>query len=299
MELRQLRYFAALARHRHFTRAARSLSVAQPALSQQIRRLEVELGVPLVERHHRPITLTPAGEALLARAQRVLSEVDAAHADVAKLKGVERGRVCIGAVAGLSPFDLAAALSTFNVAHPGIELVLREETAAEMLRQLETHELDLAFLNLLDAATVPPFEHVPLAAEELRVVVSLQHGLAERTQVDLCELTGERLVAFRSGSALRQLADAALQRVGAEPHVIFETSDLLLARTLIANGLGCALLPQSIEHLPGPPIKTLPVDPVVFRTVGLVRLKDGPVQPAARLLWNHFLDVAGRLPSLP
>src|SRR3954470_19455082 len=107
MDLRQLQYFAALAEHRHFTRAAESIHVAQPALSQQIRRLEDELGVPLVDRTTRRVALTDAGEVLVGRARRVLAEVDAARAEMADLAGLRSGHVVLGAMLSLGPFDLA------------------------------------------------------------------------------------------------------------------------------------------------------------------------------------------------
>src|SRR3954469_3696482 len=96
MELRQLRYFAAVARHRHFTRASEELHVAQPGLSQQIRQLERELGVELLSRTTRQVGLTEAGETLLARTQRILAEVDAARAEIDELTGLARGRVAVG-----------------------------------------------------------------------------------------------------------------------------------------------------------------------------------------------------------
>src|SRR4051812_13504293 len=127
MDLRRLRYFAALAEHGHFTRAAESLHVAQPALSQQIRRLEEELGLPLVHRTTRRVALTEAGELLAARARRILAEVDAASAEMADLAGVRAGRVVVGAMQSLGAFDLSALLAAFHERHPGVELTVREE----------------------------------------------------------------------------------------------------------------------------------------------------------------------------
>src|SRR5690242_16185022 len=119
MDLRQLQYLVAIADELHFTRAAERVHVAQPALSQQIRRLEQEVGLALVERTTRRVALTEAGEQLVARAQRILGEVDAARADLAALAGVRAGRLVIGAMQSLGPVDLSALLSAFHAAHPG------------------------------------------------------------------------------------------------------------------------------------------------------------------------------------
>src|SRR5215216_7210819 len=136
MELRQLRYLVTLADEQHFTRAAALLHIAQPALSQQIRRLEDELGIALVDRTTRHVSLTAAGERLVARARRALAEVEAATAELSELSGIRTGRVVIGAMRSTGPFDLSALLAAFHALHPGVELVVREEPSELMLQHL-------------------------------------------------------------------------------------------------------------------------------------------------------------------
>jgi DNA-binding transcriptional LysR family regulator len=118
MELRQLRAVDAVARHRHFTRAADELHIAQSALSHQVRRLEQELGTPLFERTSRRVTPAEAGLAIAARARRVLAEVDGARAEVEELRGVVRGRVWIGALLPAGEVDVPGLLARFSQAHP-------------------------------------------------------------------------------------------------------------------------------------------------------------------------------------
>ena len=132
MELRQLRYLVALADERHFTRAAARLHIAQPALSQQVKRLEDEVGVALVDRTTRHVALTPAGDS----ARRALAELDAAAAELSDLAGVRTGRVVIGAMRSTGPFDLSGLLAAFHARHPGIELVVREDPSEVMLQHL-------------------------------------------------------------------------------------------------------------------------------------------------------------------
>src|SRR4029079_10705033 len=127
MELRQLRYLVALAEDKHFTRAAERMHVAQPALSQQIRRLAEELGLVLVHRTTRHVALTDAGELLVAHARRALAELDGARAELAGLAGVRSGRVVVGAMQSLGSYDLSALLAEYHARHPAVDLTVRED----------------------------------------------------------------------------------------------------------------------------------------------------------------------------
>ena len=148
MELRQLRYVVAVADHLHFTRAAAELHVAQPALSQQVRRLERELGLELFTRTSRTVALTDAGEAVVARARRVLGEIDAIEEDLDAMRGILRGRVELGSMQSLGPFDLPRVLADFHARHAGVDVVLREETTQRMLAMLRADQLDLAVATI-------------------------------------------------------------------------------------------------------------------------------------------------------
>ena len=148
MELRQLRCVEAVARHRHFTRAAEELHVAQSALSHQIQRLERELGTPLFERTSRRVIPTDAGRVIAARARRVFAELDGAREEVDDLRGVRRGRIWIGALLPAGAIDVPGLLARFSQAHPGVEIGLREGIADDMFRRLAADELDAAFCLL-------------------------------------------------------------------------------------------------------------------------------------------------------
>jgi len=148
MELSQLRYLVALAEERSFTRAAAREHIAQPALSQQIRRLEQEVGLPLAERTTRTVAITPAGELLVARARRMLAELEAARAELEGLRGVSTGHLTIGAMPTMGPVDVSLPLAIFHQRHPGVELTVREALSAELAEMLRADLLDLAFLSV-------------------------------------------------------------------------------------------------------------------------------------------------------
>src|ERR1700730_14176624 len=150
MELGQLRYLVALAEERHFTRAAAREHIAQPALSQQIRRLEDEVGLALVERTTRRVAMTEAGELLVARARRILAELNAAETEVQALRGVQVGHVSVGALHTMGPIDLSLVLAIFHQRHPGVELTVREQSSEELAEMVRVDELDLAFLSVTE-----------------------------------------------------------------------------------------------------------------------------------------------------
>ncbi|HEX4733529.1 MAG TPA: LysR substrate-binding domain-containing protein, partial [Thermoleophilaceae bacterium] len=194
MEVRQLRYLVALADERHFTRAAAREHIAQPALSQQIRRLEEQVGLALVERTTRSVALTEAGELLVARARRILNELDAAQAELEALKGVQVGHVTVGVLHTMGPVDVSLALALFRERHPGVELTVREQSSEELAEMLRLDELDLAFLSVTERVESHGLGLHQLVSEELALVVSPTHRLAGRRRVRMVELAGEEFV---------------------------------------------------------------------------------------------------------
>jgi LysR family transcriptional activator of glutamate synthase operon len=287
MELRQLRYFAAVARHRHFTRAGEELRIAQPALSQQLRRLEAELGFELLARTSRRVEVTQAGEIVLARAHRILAEVDAIPYELDELRGLARGRVTLGGMAPFGPLDLPALLEEFVAAHPGIDIHLREGTAGEMVGFLDRDEVELAFASLDQHEVGPEIECVRLFHEELVVIAAPDHRFAAtRGALPLTELEDEPLISAHHGPALRRTIDRALEAARVRPRIAFESNDLNIHRSLAARGLGVSILPRSFLDRPGEEVAVLSVAPRLTRPLSLVWRKMRRQSPAA----EAFLD---------
>lgn len=286
MEMRQVRYFAAVARHRHVTRAAAELGLAQPALSQQVRRLERELGVALLDRSRRRIGLTEAGVAFAVWAEQILADVAGAEAEMAEFSGLRRGRVVVGTIPmqNLGRVDLPALLATFGGRHPGIEIVLRESTTNHIVAALLAAQVDIGLGAVMDVDG-PPVGIVtePIFTEDLVVMVNPGHPLAGRRRLQVEELVGESLILTPPGAPTRRAVDRAATAVGRQPSVRFETNDMTLLRTLAARGLGVAVSPRSIAESPGEPVTVVELDGLLGRrTVGLLWSEGRHQSPAVR-----------------
>jgi len=289
MELRQLEYFVAVARHRHFGRAAEAVYVTQPALSQQVRRLEAELGLALLRRTSRGVELTPAGADLLGRAEDILAGVGRARAAMDEHAGVVRGTVRVGATTA-DALRLPEVLAAFHRDHPGVRLALRQASAGEVLELVRRGSVDLAVL-------APPADEsgltvTPLADEPLRLLVAPDDPLAGAGAVPLEQLRGRPFVLPEPGTALRELVMAACQAVGFSPVPLLEVGDPATTRFLVHASLGIALVPASWLDSPGPEpgIATL-AEPAPRHRLAVVSAAELP--PAGRLLLERLVDALG------
>jgi DNA-binding transcriptional LysR family regulator len=296
VELRQLRYVEAVARHRHFTRAADELHVAQSALSQQVRKLEAELGTRLFERTSRSVVVTPAGDAVAARARRMLAEADAIPGDVQELEELVRGHLSVGALLPAGGIDVPELLARFGAEYPGVEVELREGTAADMARHLAAGELDLAF-SLLAAQPAAGVIAERLSEEEL--VAAFPPGRAPATDsVSAKDLAEHVLMCPRSGSALKTAADRLFARAGVPFEVTLESGDPYLLRYLVAEGFGAAILPGSLIERVGPEVEVRKLRPAVKLPVALLRRRDRHPSPAARA-FTDFTRRAAKVRPAP
>ena len=280
MEIRQLRYFEAVVRHRHFTNAADELQVAQSALSHQVRRLEQELGTELLRRTTRSVAPTQAGELVATRARAVLAETAALRGEIDELRGLTRGHVSVGAMLFGGELDIPAILARFTTSYPEVEVRLRDGIAQRFREMLADGSLDVAFA--LEAQPPEEVQRLELSSEELVVAMSADHPLAGGGPMSIEALAGSRLIAFQRGSSTRQLIDEALTAARVEHQVAFEASDLALLRSLVEGGLGVAIFPRSFLERPGPEVCFRPLDPSLRMTVALWWLSGRRLSPAAQ-----------------
>ena len=291
MELRQLTYLDAVVREGGFGRAAGVLHVAQPAVSVQIRKLERELGVTLLARTTRHVALTHAGELFLQRARRALAELEAARADLARLGGAVIGRVRIGAIQALDPFDLSGALAAFHAWHPDVELGLRSGAVRVLLDDLAHGRIDLA-LGPVPSDLPADISAVDLFTDELVLVTAPDHPTAGTADLTLAALRDDAFVCLPAGTGLRAVLDRHAAASGFTPHVPFETASLPRLRDLVAHGLGVALVARSVAEAPGPPVVVHAVAPErIWRPVGLMHRT--PLGPAAAACRAFLVERAG------
>lgn len=286
MELYQLRYFEAVARHRHVTRAARELHIAQPSLSKQIRVLESELGVALFDRIGRGIELTDAGELLLPYARRILRDVAAARDALQQRADLSSGVVSIGAPPTVGTHLLPAALAEFNRRYHGIRLELHEAGGSHLVALLTEGAVDLAVVPL----PVQGVASDTLFREALVIAVGLDHPLAARQHVTSQELAGEDFVLFPEGYELRERTLELCRHAGFEPNIVLDGGEMDTVLRLAAAGLGIALVPrlalEGVEGLVGVAVSDL----ALFRTLGLVRHAERQLSPAATALHRFLLE---------
>ncbi|MEV6347361.1 LysR family transcriptional regulator [Actinoplanes sp. NPDC051851] len=295
MELRQLVYVEAVARYGGFTRAAERLHVAQSAVSAQIRSLEAELGVPLFARTTRRVALTPAGELFVARARRILAELDGARAEVGDITQVVNGRVALGATAVLGPYDLAQTLARFRDRFPGIALRLRSGLVTGLLGALDEGELDLV-VGPVHRDLPARFEALPLVEEQLVLALPVGHPLARPGRLTLADARDETFVCLPQGSGLRWILDDAARTAGFAARVLFETHSPPGIRELVGAGLGVALLARSVaEGMYGPAIVVRRLHPPpVHPPIGVIHHRDRPLSTAAQAARHHLVEMAGR-----
>jgi DNA-binding transcriptional LysR family regulator len=250
MELRHLRYFVAVAEYRNFTRAAEHNFVAQPALSQQIGRLERELGVALFARDRHTVELTPAGQLLLPHARRILADAELAQAELRAYLGLEAGQLRMGLIqTSAAAIDVLDAIKRFHERFPAIEVHVASQTSAEMVQAVAAGTLDLAIVALAREDVPAGLQTRLLSTDPLVGVVGERAADGLTGPVPLPELLARGpLINFTPGSGLRGQVDAALRRAGLETDSRFELAQATDMLRAAAAGLGVTIVPRSLAE---------------------------------------------------
>lgn len=285
MELHQLRYYLAVARTRNFSRAAEQCHVAQPSLSQQIMKLEDELGERLFERTKREVSLTPAGELFRQHAEQVLDGVEQARDCVRELGSVLRGRVLLGALPTIAPYYLPERLRTFTADNPQVEIVVHEDTTERLVRAVLSKEVDAAVLSL-------PVERAGLAAEEffdedLLVALPADHPLAGRRALALDDLEQESFILMKEGHCLAGQALQFCRLNGFSPKMSFRSAQIETVMAFVAAGWGISIVP-AMSRKPG--VKNVRYRTVkgLTRSIGVVYREGRVLSRATRALLEFF-----------
>lgn len=298
MDIRQLRYVVALARERHFARAADACCVSQPTLSGRIRQLEQELDTQIVQRGRRYEGLTPEGEKLLAWARRILEDCDGMRDELATLAGAPTGRLTIGAAPSTLP-ALPPLTEALRARFPQLGVTLLSLSSTAIARQLETFAVD-AGVTYLDDAPASLGARLPLYLERYRLFVRDDHPLALRRAVGWAEAAEHPLCALTPEMRNRRITDAAFRAAGAAPAPAIESNSAIeLCIHVRAGGLAC-VLPECFAGLVGGDgVLAIPlVAPEIEQPVGLVALERDPMPPLVAALIAAARDYAPSTTSI-
>ncbi len=275
--LRQLRYLDALARHRHFGRAAEACAVTQPALSMQIRELEKLLGVGLVERRRNDVVLTPVGEEVMHRAQRLLTAVSEIAEFAQHCGRVLTGRLQLGIIPSLAPYVLPKILPALQARYPELRIELRETQTRTLIDELQRGKLDTVMLAL--PVVEPEIETIRLFDDRFLLAVPADDPGFVSARVDPRTIDPQRLILLEEGHCLRDQALAFCANIPRNEQAGFGATSLATVTQMIASGHGITLLPEiatDIEVRDGR-VKLLPfVAPEPFRVIGLAWRRTSP-----------------------
>jgi LysR family transcriptional regulator, hydrogen peroxide-inducible genes activator len=270
MEIHQLRYFVAVADEGSFSRAAAKVRVAQPSLSQQIRKLEAEVGQPLFDRLPRAVVLTEAGRCLIDYARQILASIGDARRCVDELKDKVAGELAVGAIPTIAPYVLPELVVTFQRHYPDVTLEIVEDVTEGITRRIEAGELDVALASTCQQTPTLRREH--LGDEPLLALVPEGHLLAKQTLITLDDLKSQRFLLLHEMHCLSQQVHHLLESRRLHPEIALAGSQLSTIANMVAAGIGVSIVPQMmVRHHATPGCVTLPfASPVPERELNVL-----------------------------
>jgi LysR family hydrogen peroxide-inducible transcriptional activator len=262
MEIHQLRYFVAVADEGSFSRAAAKVRVSQPSLSQQIRKLEAEVGQPLFDRLPRSVVLTEAGRCLIDYARQILASIGDARRCVDELKGEVAGKVAVGAIPTIAPYVLPELVVTFQKHYPDVTLEIVEDVTDAITRRIETGELDVALSSTCRPS--PTLQRESVGTEPLLALVPEKHPLAKKDLVEFDDLKSQRFLLLHEMHCLSQQVNHLLESRRLRPEVALAGSQLSTIANMVAASIGISIVPQMMVKYHGTPgCVSLPFAPPV------------------------------------
>ncbi|MCD7035182.1 LysR family transcriptional regulator [Metabacillus sp. GX 13764] len=246
MELRQLRYFLTVAKHKNFTKAAGLLHVSQPALSKMIRSLEEELGEKLIERTNKITELTDAGKVVYEYAANILSLTEDLIHSLEDLTDLRRGGISIGIPPIIGSLFFPRVLAAFHKKHPNIKVDIKEYGAKKVAESILEGEIEIG-VAVIQMISEEDFETYPIVEEDMVILVNDQHRLAKKASAALHELKNEEFIFYNEDFALFELVrQHCISEGGFEPNILFQSSQWDFMSEMVAAGMGITILPQSI-----------------------------------------------------
>jgi len=274
LELRQLEYFMVVCQELHFTRAAEKLNISQPTLSEQIKRLEDEVGIPLFDRIGKKITLTEAGKILLHHSQSVFFEIDQAGAALRDLNELQRGKLAIGSLLTCVNYLLPPAIINFRQLYPKVKLSVYGLKTDDIKKKLLENDLDLGITFL--PVEEKEFDSMPLFTEELSLAVPAGHPLARLKETDMKALENIPTVLLPDSYYLRQLINKYCGELGFALNPTLELTTLESIIYMVSEGMGVTILPEPyLDSLRNPQVvKVKLMNPTPQREIGFIYRKN-------------------------
>lgn len=299
MEWTQLQYFRAVAQLQHFTHAAETLSISQPALSRSIARLEEELGIPLFERQGRMVALNTYGRIFLNRVNRAIQEITLGQQEIQDLMDPLKGSVSLGFIHSQGSNLVPDLLGLFHQRFPEIQFKLYQNVTNQVLDQLEAGEIDFCFCA--QPLLRENVRWIQLLIEEIILIVQKEHPLAQRNTVKLNELSEEPFIAFKKELSLGEIIYEIFKEAGFTPKITFEGEEVGTVAGLVAAKLGIALIPKVRTVEIGGIAQVHVSDPKCQRVIGMAWIEGRYLSPAARhfkeFVLEHFLNPEAKTPA--
>lgn len=289
MDLRQLKYFYEIAKHKSMTKASESLHISQPALSKMIKGLEEELGIQLIIRSNKTSGITDAGLIVMEYAQKMMLLVDEMATTLNDMTNLSRGQIDIGIPPIIGSLFFPKVLAKFHQKYPNVHINITEYGGARVLKSVEEGEFELG------VAVFPieeqHFDVYPIVEEDMKLLVHHNHRLATREVVEIHELKDEDFIFYSEEFALHQIMWKEFINQGFEPKILFKSSQWDFMSEMVAANLGVTALPDSIcNRVVNPDISIIKLSPTINWRLAVITKKDRYISYAARTLINFILN---------
>lgn len=282
MEMHQLEYVLAVAKYHNFTRAAEEIKISQSSLSQQISKLENELGTNLFMRTTRSVQLTPAGAEFIIHAQRIMSEVKDARRSIQDYVSMVKGELAFGAIAIIGSYNVPKLMKSFQDNYPGIKIRIIEEQCEELLSLLHGAKIDVAVTQI--ERTDPNFKFYPLLSDKMVLVTSNRHPLANRKSVNINELKNEKMILTPTTSGHYHDYCGACEAAGFTPNVVINCAIVKTMLSFVREEIGITVLSSKVamaEKDPG--MRVIDITPTIPRKLTLATRNTSNMPPTVKM----------------
>lgn len=289
MEIKQLKNFLMVAKYQHFTLAAEQICISQSALSKQIRALESEMGVALLDRCGRNVYITSAGQEFLVFADEVVSSYDKLRNKMNQYKATYTGHITIGTVPFMSQYGLNSILTSFFKQHPEIKVQIIEDKGEQILSLLNENQINFAFLY---TTTLPDknYKVIPLFDDVLVVVAHKDHKLAKRNSIDLKEIANDSLILPDSCQGFQDKIIQSCSQAGFYPDILFDKINMQTAMDFVTEKMGISLVMKSaMDSYKNEELAIIPLNDPIKSTFALVFPYRIKLSPSASMLRNYII----------